>query len=154
MEITVNLGEGSSGWLQNSRQLAHIIRMLLETLVDVDLTYLSTHNAPCIYESGVRYQMEPPGKEEFAAVPVVIARGWGDCDDLACWRVAELRKHGERAWPRVEWRKFPNGRLYHVVVRRGRYPMEDPRSVEDPSALLGMNDGRHQALIKASRRSR
>ncbi len=76
--------------------------------------------------------------EEFAGVPVVLSRGWGDCDDLCAWRIAELRKAGERASVRLTWQKGAKGRLYHVLVRRHKYEVDDPRSVEDPSALLGM----------------
>ena len=28
---------------------------------------------------------------------MVLSRGWGDCDDLAPWRVAELQEAGEKA---------------------------------------------------------
>jgi hypothetical protein len=104
-------------------------------LVAINRLYLRSHHAPSIYASGVRYRPEPEdGKpEEFAAIPMVLERGWGDCDDLAPWRVAELQEAGEPAKIRITWRRRRNGRrLYHVVVRRG-----DGR-VEDPSKLLGM----------------
>lgn len=134
MRIEVNLGEGTKGWLKGSRQLGHMIKLMLDALVNIDLIYLKTHNCPELYKSGVRYEREPVGKvEEFAAVPVVMSRGWGDCDDLACWRVAELRANGELgAKVRILWRKKPTGRLYHIVVRR------ENGDVEDPSLLLGM----------------
>lgn len=133
MRIEVNLGEGTKGWLMGSRQLGYLIKFMLDALVNVDLVYLKTHNAPELYRSGVRYEREPVGKvEEFAAVPVVLGRGWGDCDDLACWRVAELRAHGEDAKVRLIWRKRADGRLYHVLVRRA------DGTIEDPSLILGM----------------
>jgi len=139
MEIQVNLGTGRPGWLTSSRSLAHLISVVLGSLIDIDLVYLLSHEVPSLYDSGVRYQREPPGIEEFAAIPAVIERGWGDCDDLAAWRIAELRAHGERATPRIVWRKFPKGRLYHVMVRRAKFPRTDPRSIEDPSKILGMD---------------
>lgn len=136
MKVEVNLGEGTKGWLKGSRQMGTVIKLVLDALVRVDLAYLSTHNVPELYRSGVRYQNEPKGTtEEFAAVPVVLSRGWGDCDDLAPWRVAELQKHGEKARLRIVWHKKPSGRLYHIVVRR-----ENGR-IEDPSAILGMPPG-------------
>lgn len=48
---------------------------------------------PPLYASGVRFAYEPEhgtGREEFASPPVVCQRGWGDCDDLVRYRVAEL----------------------------------------------------------------
>lgn len=64
------------------------------------------------------------------------------CDDLAPWRVAELREAGENATIRLSWKRRPNGsRLYHVTVRRGDgivQPDGFVGSIECPSALLGM----------------
>lgn len=122
------------------------IKPILEALVMADQLYIRTHRVPPIYESGVRYQEEPvnqanlPGSggtyriEEFAAIPAIMERGWGDCDDLAPWRCAELREHGEPAKIRIQWKKNPETgqKLYHIVVRRA-----DGR-IEDPSLLLGM----------------
>lgn len=114
---------------------------------------------PLLYESGVEYDREPwAGKfEEFADILTVLRRGWGDCDDLAAWRVAELREIGEprlglppeeKADTRIYWRgkcRFhrPHVNLrcagclktqltMHVQVRRA-----DGR-IEDPSRLLGL----------------
>jgi hypothetical protein len=111
------------------------IRPILESLVKVNQLYLLTHHVPLLYESGVRYQNEPPGLgyEDFAIIPSVLRRGWGDCDDLAPWRVAELRqRYGEKAKIRIQWKKHPKGKLFHIVVRRGS------GLIEDPSAKLGM----------------
>ena len=86
---------------------------------------------PQLYSSGVRYKRQPmvAGQERFQPIPRVLRRGNGDCDQLACWRAAELQLQGELA------RAIPvrvNPRLMHVVVRRG-----DGR-IEDPSKILGM----------------
>lgn len=155
MRIEVNLGEGSSTWLKPSRSLGGAIKPLLEALTTIDLVYLTTHHVPPLYQAGVRYQEEPRGKpgivgrpnEEFASIPAILSRGWGDCDDLAPWRCAELRHQGFSAKIRVQWRKFPNGKLFHIVVRREgpvpdfnpRYMVRDGNTViEDPSRALGM----------------
>jgi len=133
LEVLLNIGEVPL--LRRSRFLGLFVRPLLEALVLVNRLYLRTHHVPPLYRSGVRYKQEPDDgtPEEFAAIPEVLRRGWGDCDDLAPWRVAELQEAGERARIRITWRRRPNGRrLYHVVVRRA-----DGR-VEDPSRLLGM----------------
>ena len=133
MRVTVNLGGEYSSWLRASRALGLAIKPVLEALVMVDLMYLRTHHTPFIYASGVRYQEEPRGEqEEFAAVPVILARGWGDCDDLAPWLCAYYRSLGEKARIRIQWKRTPNGKLYHVVVRRAN------GQIEDPSRVLGM----------------
>jgi hypothetical protein len=133
VQVLLNIGE--MPLLRRSRFLALFVKPLLDALVLVNRLYLRTHHVPPLYRSGVRYKQEPDDgtPEEFAAIPEVLRRGWGDCDDLAPWRVAELQEAGERARVRITWRRRGNGRrLYHVVVRRG-----DGR-VEDPSRLLGM----------------
>jgi hypothetical protein len=137
MKVCINLGHRSDGssWNSSSRILGHALRRALEALVEINYLYLQLHNVPPLYKAGVRYREEPRNTmEEFASIPVVAERRWGDCDDLAPWRVAELRKLGEKAKIRIQWKKNPvNGkRLYHVLVRRA-----DGR-IEDPSKLLGM----------------
>lgn len=85
---------------------------------------------PPLYQSGVRYAMEPghgKGIEDFANPWMTLQRGWGDCDDLILYRLLELLKAGERAHTRAEWL----GNAVHVVIRR------ENGDREDPSALLG-----------------
>lgn len=146
MKVLVNLSGENSRWLRPSRTLGNVIKPVLEALVLVDQMYLRLHRCPELYKSGVRYMEEPlhqvtlghVGKaqriEEFAAIPAVIERGFGDCDDLAPWRCAELREHGEPAKIRIQWKRNPeNGmKLFHIVVRRAN------GTIEDPSLLLGM----------------
>jgi len=133
MKILIDLGGEHFRWLHHSRMLALVIKPILEALVMVDQLFLRKFHVPPLYQAGVRYQREPDdGIEEFASTPKVLVRGYGDCDDLAPWRVAELRNQGERAKIRVQWRKMPNGKLYHIVVRRGN------GTIEDPSRILGM----------------
>jgi hypothetical protein len=57
-----------------------------------------------------------------------------NCEDLACWRAAELRvRHDVQAEPTFIWKLRANGGyLYHILVK---YP--DGR-IEDPSRTLGM----------------
>ena len=87
---------------------------------------------PPLYRSGIRYRLEPQhgsGNEEFAPPWLTAARGWGDCDDLVIYRVAELIASGEKASCYTMW---PEGSKHlHVLVRRG-----DNR-LEDPSIILG-----------------
>ena len=138
MKILMNLSSGrTSGWLHRSRTLGLAIKALLDAQVKINQLYLRTHSVPPLYQAGVRYQEEPDnGLEEFACVEPVYRRGWGDCDDLAPWRCAELRNAGEPAKIRIQWKRQRNGRkLFHIVVRRG------DGTIEDPSLILGM--GQH-----------
>ncbi|MCC6215937.1 MAG: hypothetical protein IT376_13815 [Polyangiaceae bacterium] len=113
------------------------MRILLSALFEIDLAYLRAHlGTPRIYRAGVRYRVEPVGREHWRDVPTVLASGEGDCEDLACWRAAELCvRDGVAAVPAYTWRREPGYRVYHVVVRL------PGGGVEDPSARLGMGRG-------------
>lgn len=135
MKVLVNLSLGSSsGWLHRSRVFGVAIKAILEATVMINRVYLRLHSVPPLYQSGVRYQEEPDdGIEEFATIPIILSRGWGDCDDLAPWRVAELQHGGEKATIRISWMRQENNRkLFHITVRRAN------GTIEDPSRILGM----------------
>ena len=164
----MNLANEKVSWLQQSRTLGLAIKPLLDALVMNNMLFLRLHHAPQLYQSGVRYREEPPtivsfsdGSqrpiEEFASAAVVLSRLWGDCDDLAPYRCAELRNKGEEASIRIQWKKQWTGRkLYHIVVRRPPNASDfDPNYmvkvytkirgvltctsiIEDPSRALGM----------------
>ena len=105
---------------------------LLRAAQALNEAYLTARpNTPWLFESGVRYAVEPPEiREEFACIPVVLGRGWGDCDDLATWRAAELVvRRGIAARATI---LHVSERLWHCVVK-----LPDGGH-EDPSAILGM----------------
>jgi hypothetical protein len=82
-----------------------------------------------LYDSGVRYEREAPGFEDWQTAAETLRRGVGDCEDLVIWRVAELREQGIPARAIV----LPlRRRLWHVVVRH------PDGMLEDPSTALGM----------------
>lgn len=119
-----------------------VIERMLELLVALDCDYLREHpRTPLLYRSGVRYVKEPPGEEKWLTVPWCLQQLAKpsqpvDCEDLACWRAAELRvRFGEQATPFWTARVLPRGRMYHIQVRR------EDGSIEDPSAVLGMGGG-------------
>ena len=73
----------------------------LRTLFTIDCAYLRDYpNTPNLYETRVRYAIEPKrpmvvigaerffGLESWKTIPVVLQDGFGDCEDLACWRAA------------------------------------------------------------------
>ena len=147
MKILLNLSPKNAPngkrWLKSSKILALCVRQALEAVILANRIYLRTHNAPKLYESGIRYEEEPAGQpyEDFAAVPVVLSRGWADCDDLVSWRIAELRNEGENAKVRLKWQwdSSRKARMFHVLVRRAN------GQVEDPSLRLGMGNHKKQA---------
>jgi hypothetical protein len=116
-----------------------VMRYLLEALTQANIAYLlNAPHTPELYASGVRYLAEPDGRDEWQDIPDTLARRNGDCEDLACWRIAELRvRSGDPATHRITVAELPDtrGRMvttYHITVLRG-----DGR-VEDPSRALGM----------------
>ncbi len=73
------------------------------------------------------------GGERFRDIGRILEKGAVDCDNLACWRAAELRQNGIKASPYITWRpRLDGGVTYHVLVR---WP---DGTTEDPSLLLGM----------------
>lgn len=106
----------------------------LEILVRRDMRYLRANPAtPELFRAGIPYVAEPRGQERWQDVPSTMKRGQADCEDVACWRVAELRLRGIPAEPHIVWRTMPDGMvLYHVLVK-----MPDG-TTEDPSRILGM----------------
>jgi hypothetical protein len=84
---------------------------------------------PPLYESGAVYKTEP--REVWRHAQDVVNEGWGDCEDLAAYRAAELRVSGEDPDARVK--TYQTGpRRYHAIVERSGGVLEDP------SAALGM----------------
>jgi hypothetical protein len=93
------------------------------------------HYAPLLplYQADVIYCREPVGQEVWQSVAPLYASSIGDCEDLACARVAELNLAGRKARVHLTSRqKSTGGRMYHVTVWRG------PGCIEDPSRRLGM----------------
>lgn len=83
-------------------------------------------DVPLLYESQTRYQSEPVGSEDWWNVDEVLRQGYGDCEDLAAYRAAELRTLGEPATVEI----VPTSRgSYHAVVRRADGTIEDPSRI-------------------------
>lgn len=81
--------------------------------------------------------------ECFREIPRIIENGGGDCDNVASWRVAELRELGIWAKPGIRWReRSDGGTTYHVIV------LWPDGTDEDPSLLLGMG-GEEKAADRA-----
>jgi hypothetical protein len=117
-----------------------VLQFLLEALTMADVAFLLDNPGTAdLYASGVRYAQEPDGRDEWQDIPDTLARRNGDCEDLACWRVAELRvRYGEPNATRaitvstlVDARGQPVT-MYHITVLRQNGDQEDP------SRKLGM----------------
>jgi hypothetical protein len=80
----------------------------------------------------IRWEPEPPGDEHFDLPTTVLARGWGDCDDLAPYHAGSLRAGGVDPGARAIVRKSGPKR-WHAIVQRS------DGSIEDPSAHAGMH---------------
>lgn len=78
-----------------------VLERMLPMLVAIDRDWLETHpKAPLLYESGVRYQAEPPGEEKWLTIPWNLLAMAGDClpietlvlrEDLTFAPIAALR---------------------------------------------------------------
>jgi hypothetical protein len=123
------------------------LRELLESLVKINVGWIASHPGEFrpLYSIGARWQNEN-NTERWLSIPEVIRATHGpdrqpiDCEDLACYRAAELRAGlgghplGKvHAIADIRGRVVDGGRIImHAFVR---YP---DGSVEDPSKKLGM----------------
>ncbi|HEY0711730.1 MAG TPA: hypothetical protein VGF45_03595 [Polyangia bacterium] len=118
-----------------------VLLKLMEALCQINEGHLAQKAYPPLFEAGVRYRREQG--ERWRDVPTLIERGEGDCEDLACWRIAELRASGVHAFPYVAFQRRNGAYRYHALVERfKRFDRKAGRfvgqTVEDPSRVLGM----------------
>jgi hypothetical protein len=122
---------------EQARVTAKINEVWIQKRIDAGLA------VPRLYESAVMYRPEPLRSpvEEFATIPEVLERGWGDCDDLAPYRVAEIRRLERRPADIVVYFR-PETKTWHLQLRhwtsRAAQRAREIGIVEDPSRLLGM----------------
>jgi len=103
-------------------------------LTDASIEDIITGHAPPWRAARVRYRREGPRTtEDWARAARVAARGWGDCEDLAAYRAADLIVSGVPAAVRAYLAR--DGRTIHVVVELA------DGTILDPSRARGM--GRH-----------
>lgn len=86
------------------------------------------------------------GGERFRDIGRIIENGGGDCDNLACWRVAELRQQGIAAKPYMTNReRSDGGTTYHALVQWPPFANVPYPTSEDPSLMLGMSQPKRAA---------
>ncbi len=134
------------------------VAVLTEALTRLDeLARMRRPDLPPLYSSGVRYEAEPLGVEEFPTAPVMYRRRRGDCAPLAAARAAELRVAGYPAavaFPveppaRVCYSDTFCPREIHILVSRDG----TLNTIEDPSAILGMRPVPPETLRELARDS-
>jgi hypothetical protein len=134
------------------RRAARRMQILLDALTKIHIDHLRHFpKTPSLYESGVVYEREPPGREDWQDILTTLRRGSGDCEDLATWRAADLLVRGvpARAFGRPRPMVLPSsceagavacddtpqvGTLWHILVRL------PTGKIEDPSLALGMKE--------------
>ena len=114
-----------------------ILDAALESVTRLNEELLKSGELPPLKEvvHRVRWKPEPPGAEHFDHGARVLARGWGDCDDLAPWHAASLRVAGvDRGAKAVVKKSGP--KRWHAYVERSN------GKIEDPSLTAGMRGPR------------
>jgi len=107
------------------------VAILLEALTALDQVWIHDHpRTPHLYESGVRF-VEEDGAELWPTIPIILARGYGNCDQLSAWLAAFYRSEGWR--DAVAFPVHAGPGLVHCLVSRDG----SERTIEDPSAVLG-----------------
>ncbi len=129
----LRVGEGTEKGLRRQESEKALL-WLLESLININRMELRANKIPPLYNAGVKYVREPVGEENWRDVVSIYRDGFGDCEDLSCWRIAELRNNNKRCEPYIRWRVDPSNNMliYHVMVLR------TGEVLEDPSKILGM----------------
>jgi hypothetical protein len=110
------------------------LNLALSVLVALDIIILRrllVHGIRVpLFGSGIRYQLEPPGREWWQTVYDNVKEREGDCEDLAAHRAADLNVYeGE---PARATAIRTGSATYHAIVERANGVLDDP------SAALGM----------------
>ena len=96
-----------------------------EGLVAVNMALIQRLRLPPLYSSHIVYR--PEVTERWENAQTLNKRGYGDCEDLAAYRVAELRLNGEHTAKVFIYRS--GQRRWHAVVKRAKGQIEDPTKI-------------------------
>lgn len=111
-----------------------VLNAALESVTRLNESMLAKNEVPTFERGlrhGIQWKPEPPGQEHFDHAKTVLARRWGDCDDLAPWHAASLRHTGEDPGAQaIVKRSGPH--TWHAVVQRS------DGAIDDPSKRAGM----------------
>lgn len=115
----------------NRQRSEKALLWLLEAMINIARMQLRDNKLPPLYKAGVVYVREKD--TEIWKDPIeTYLDGFGDCEDLSIWRIAELRNNGKWAEPYIRYRVVDGVFIYHVLVKRAS------DKFEDPSKILGM----------------
>jgi hypothetical protein len=123
---------------------APVLDAALESVTRLNESMLERNEIPSFdrgLKYGIKWKPEPPGAEHFDHAKTVLARKWGDCDDLAPWHAASLRHSGEDPGATAIVKRSGPHR-WHAVVQRS------DGSIDDPSLRAGM--GSHRGVVGAT----
>lgn len=126
MSIRIEIALPTTG-----RFAQQVIESAVETLARADFAYLAENpNTPSRRNSKVRYQREGTViREKWQTIPEMLQSGFADCEDLAAWEIAQLRRRGIRAFPHVVRLANMPGK-WHILVRAklpgGQWYLTDP----------------------------
>lgn len=110
-----------------------VLEAFLEGMTALNTAIIRAEDLPSVYEVA-RYRREAKGREDWRHAGIIERSGYGDCEDLAAYRAAELRVFdGEAARVKVV---RTGKKTLHAVVERA------DGSIEDVARALGMG-GRH-----------
>jgi hypothetical protein len=131
------------------RENAEGLRVLLDTLIRLNVWFLRHHSCRPLYASGVVYART----DVWEPIPALYSQGYhgtdqmgsrfpamwgvfGDCKSLSAALIAQYRNEGKEASPEFRYTDNSHGRIFHILVRTAK-------GFEDPSVKLGMN--RHES---------
>lgn len=118
----------------------------LEGLTRINERIIDAGAVPPLYTSGAVYKREP--RDTFRHSLDVADQKWGDCEDLAAYRAAELRVSGEDPDAHV-YTVRTGPKRFHAIVKRYAGNIPDGArcrfgaDCEDPSRMLGMGKYGH-----------
>ena len=100
----------------NRVQSEKALLWILESMVNIARDELRNvridgRKIPPLYRAGVRYVREE-GTEIWKDPVETFADGFGDCEDLAIWRTAELRNNHKAAQPYIRYKVDPETGMY------------------------------------------
>lgn len=131
-------GRSSRGLANRELNRFFPVILLLEAQTKINQWQMRRNRFSPLYKSGVYYEAEPPGREDWLDTPTLYGQGFGDCEDIACTYAAEQRElHGRAAVPCIKFKDFKTSggtliTLIHVMT------LMPDGSIADPSAVLGM----------------
>lgn len=155
LQFVVTLPDADLHDLTSMERRFEPLRIALEALTKINEYHLRDalmrgEPLPRLYDSGVFYQEEPPGKEDWLDIRSLYSVGKGDCEDLACALTAERRVYdGIMSIPTIKTKFIPSVQLRAAGYRNKDVPRDGlflvhvlsqlpDGTLEDPSAALGM----------------